>query len=222
MLELEKTFVDDKIKLILEFLNCSDSYKNELSLSDSHSKKLQYPIVRRKFYLSYDLAMIDKMEGFEFEKYVGRLFQEFDFSTTVTKQSGDFGCDVILEKNGDRIAVQVKRSTNTVSLKAVQEIVASLKKYDARIGVVITNATFSKSAKQLAKSNGVVMINGRALVRFIDMSKMEKSRRRFGSCAKQIRIIDSKLNLSGDYNFSTCTEPTILPKYYEKLSLIKI
>ena len=128
----------------------------------------------------------------------------------------------LIENNGDGIAVQVKRSTNTVSLKAVQEIVASLKKYDARIGVVITNAKFSKSAKQLAKSNGVVMINGRALVRFIDISKIEKSRRRFGSCAKQIRIIDSKLNLSGDYDFSTCKEHKILPKYYEKSSLIKI
>jgi hypothetical protein len=222
MLELEKTFVDNNTKLILEFLNYSDSYKNELSLSDSHCKKLQYPIVRRKFNISYDLAMIDKMEGFEFEKYVGRLFQEFDFSTTVTKQSGDFGCDVILEKNGDRIAVQVKRSTSTVSLKAVQEIVASLKKYDARIGVVITNAKFSKSAKQLAKSNDVVMINGNALLRLIDLSKMEKSRRKFSSCQKQIRITDSKLNLSGDYDFSTCKEHKILPKYYEKSSLIKI
>jgi len=222
MLELEKTFVDDNTKLILEFLNYSDSYKNELSLSDSHCKKLQYPIVRRKFNVSYDLAMIDKMEGFEFEKYVGRLFQEFDFSTTVTKQSGDFGCDVILEKNGDRIAVQVKRSTSTVSLNAVQEIVASLKKYDARIGVVITNAKFSKSAKQLAKSNDVVMINGNALLRLIDLSKMEKSRRKFSSCQKQIRITDSKLNLSGDYDFLTCKEHKILPKYYEKSSLIKI
>ena len=70
MLELEKTFVDDKTKLILKFLNCSESYMRELNLSDSHCEKLQYPIVRRKFYLSYDLTMIDKMEGFEFEEYV--------------------------------------------------------------------------------------------------------------------------------------------------------
>ena len=124
----------------------------------------------------------------------------------------------LIENNGDGIAVQVKRSTNTVSLKAVQEIVASLKKYDARIGVVITNAKFSKSAKQLAKSNDVVMINGNALLRLIDLSKMEKSRRRFSSCQKQIRITDSKLNLSGDYDFSTCKEQKILPKYYDKSS----
>ena len=185
----------------------------------SESEKLQYPIKRIKFQFSYDLAMIDQMEGFEFEEYVAKLFQRFGFSTNVTKKSGDFGCDVLLEKNGDRIAVQVKRSTSTVSLNAVQEIVASLKKYDARIGVVITNAKFSKSAKQLAKSNDVVMINGNALLRLIDLSKMEKSRRKFSSCQKQIRITDSKLNLSGDYDFLTCKEHKILPKYYEKSSL---
>ena len=72
MLELEKSFVDDKTKLILKFLNCSESYMRELNLSDSHCEKLQYPIVRRKFYLSYDLTKIDKMEGFEFEEYVCR------------------------------------------------------------------------------------------------------------------------------------------------------
>ena len=170
--------------------------------TDEERKKLQYPIKRGSFQVSYDLTHIDKMEGFEFEEYIARLFQEFDFSTTVTKKSGDFGCDVLLEKNGDRIAVQVKRSTDKVTLRAVQEIVASLKKYDARIGVVIANAKFTKSARQLGKINGVVMINRNALLRLVDLSKMEKSRRMFSRCVKQIRITDSKLNLSGDYDFS--------------------
>jgi restriction system protein len=216
MLELEKTFVDDKTKSILKFLNCSDSYMSELSISDAHCKKLAYPIRRGSFVYSYDLAMIDKMTGFEFEEYIGRLFQEFDFSVIITKKSHDFGCDVLLEKNGDRIAIQTKRTEGKVSLRAVQEIVASLKKYDARIGVVISNAKFSKSARQLAKINDVVMINRNAILRLIDLSKMDKTRRNFSRCQKQVRITDSKLNLSGDYDFSKCKEQTILPKYYKK------
>jgi len=216
MLELEKTFVDDKTKSILKFLNCSDSYMNELSISDSHCKKLAYPIRRGSFVHSYDLAMIDKMTGFEFEEYVGRLFQEFDFSVIVTPKTHDFGCDVILEKNGDRIGIQTKRFEGKVSLRAVQEIVASLKKYDARIGVVVSNSKYTKNARQLAKINDVVMINRNALLRLIDLSKMDKTRRNFSRCQKQVRITDSKLNLSGDYDFSKCKEQTILPKYYKK------
>ena len=162
---------------------------------------LQYPIKRKSFQISYDLALIDKMEGFEFERYVGELFQKFDFNVVVTKKSQDFGCDVVLEKNGDRIAIQTKRSTDKVSLKAVQEIVASLKKYDARIGVVISNAKFTKSARQLAKINDVVMINRNALLRLIDLAKMDKTRRIINLCQKQIRITDSKLNLSGNFIF---------------------
>ncbi len=202
MLELEKNFVDDRTKLILNYLNYSENFKRELSLSESHCEKLQYPIRRKSFQFSYDLDMIDKMEGFEFEQYIARLFQEFGFSTTVTKKSGDFGCDILLEKKGDKIAVQVKRSIGRVSLKAVQEVVSSLKKYDARIGVVIANAKFTKSARQLGKINDVVMINRNALLRLIDLSKMEESRRMFSRCQKQVKITDSKLNLSGNYDLS--------------------
>ena len=60
--------------------------------------------------------------------------------------------------------------------------------------------------------NDVVMINRNALLRLIDLSKMDKTRRNFSRCQKQIRITDSKLNLSGDYDFSKCKEQTILPK----------
>jgi HJR/Mrr/RecB family endonuclease len=216
MLELEKTFVDDKTKSILKFLNCPDSYISELSLTDSHSKSLQYPIKRISHKVSYDLAMIDKMEGYDFEEYLAKLFQRFGFSTWVTPKSRDFGCDVILEKNGDRIGIQSKRENKKIDQSAVREIVASLKKYDARIGVVITNSKFTKSAKQLGKVNEVVMIDRNALLRLIDLSKMDKTRRNFSRCQKQVRITDSKLNLSGDYDFSKCKEQTILPKYYKK------
>ena len=177
--------------------------------------KLQSPIKRKSFVHSYDLAMIDKMGGFEFEEYICMLFEKFDFTGTVTKKSHDFGCDVILEKNGDRIGIQTKRFEGKVSLRAVQEIVASLKKYDARIGVVVSNSKYTRNARQLAKINDVVMINRNALLRLIDLSKVEKSQRRFSSCQLQIRITDSKLNLSGDYNFSTRKVQTILPKYYK-------
>ena len=199
--KLEKEFVSNRTKLILEYLNYSESSMCKLIESDLPSKKLQYPIKRKSFQISYDLALIDKMEGFDFEGYVAKLFEKFDFNAFVTKKSRDFGCDVIIEKNGDRIAIQTKRSTDKVSLKAVQEIVTSLKKYDARIGVVISNAKFTKSARQLAKINDVVMINRNALLRLIDLSKMDKTKRNFNRCQKQVRITDSKLNLSGNYIF---------------------
>ena len=199
--KLEKEFVSDRTKLILEYLHYSESSNCKLIESDFPSKKLQYPIKRVSFQISYDLALIDKMEGFDFEGYVAKLFEKFDFNAVVTKKSRDFGCDVIIEKKGDRIAIQTKRSESKVSLKAVQEIVASLKKYDARIGVVISNQKFTKSARQLAKINDVVLINRNALLRLIDLSKMDKTKRNFNRCQKQVRITDSKLNLSGNYIF---------------------
>lgn len=156
------------------------------------------PIRRKSFKISYDLALIDKMNGFEFEVFLSELFQKFDYNTTVTKKSGDFGCDVLLEKGNYRIAIQAKCTNLKVGLHAVQEIVASLKKYDAQIGVVIANNKFSKSARQLAKVNDIIMINRNALLRLIDLSKLPKEyRQNLDGFCKQLRITDKRLNLVG-------------------------
>ena len=77
--KLEKEFVSDRTKLILEYLHYSESSNCKLIESDFPSKKLQYPIKRVSFQISYDLALIDKMEGFDFEGYVAKLFEKFDF-----------------------------------------------------------------------------------------------------------------------------------------------
>jgi len=154
------------------------------------------PIKRRSFKISYDLSKIDKMTGFEFEEYLSDLFRKFDYVPTTTKKSGDFGCDILLKKNKQTICVQAKRSNSKISLRAVQEVTASLKKYDAESGIVIANANFTKSAKSLAKSNDITMINRNALLRLIDLSKLPVNERcKLTDFCKQLRITDSRINL---------------------------
>ena len=52
---------------------------SELSTSDAHCKKLAYPIRRRSFVHSYDLARIDKMTGFELRNILADCFKNLIF-----------------------------------------------------------------------------------------------------------------------------------------------
>ncbi|GIP08869.1 hypothetical protein J1TS5_10390 [Paenibacillus macerans] len=113
------------------------------------------------------IADIDKMEGVQFEKYLGYLFQAHGYKTQVTKAAGDYGADLILQKDGKKIVVQAKRYSKNVGIKAVQEAQAAIAHYGATEAWVVTNRDYTAAAYELAKSNQARLINREALVEMI-------------------------------------------------------
>ncbi|MDR2904081.1 MAG: restriction endonuclease, partial [Clostridiales bacterium] len=82
---------------------------------------------------------IDLMEGNEFEHYVAKLFEKMGYKTEVTKQSGDYGIDVIARKDNTSIGIQAKRYATTLGNKAVQEVVGGKLFYNVDKVMVVTN-----------------------------------------------------------------------------------
>lgn len=117
------------------------------------------------------LEKIDKMDGWQFERFLGELFKKQGYRTKVTRGSGDFGADVILKKNGKKIVVQAKRYNRNVGVKAVQEVQASMGYYKANEGWVVTNSYFTKPAIELANSLGVRLIDRDDLISMTQVSK---------------------------------------------------
>ncbi|MGM0711827.1 restriction endonuclease [Brevibacillus parabrevis] len=113
------------------------------------------------------IADIDKMDGRQFEHYLGLLFKSQGYRTTVTRAAGDYGADLILEKNGQKVVVQAKRYSKNVGIEAVQQIVGSLAHYGANTAWVVTNRDFTDAAYKLAASNAVKLINRQALIEMI-------------------------------------------------------
>ncbi|OMD43532.1 restriction endonuclease [Paenibacillus odorifer] len=113
------------------------------------------------------IAEIDKMEGIQFEKYLGHLFRAQGYKTEVTKAAGDYGADLIIEKDGKKIVVQAKRYNKNVGIKAVQEAQASIAHYGASEAWVVSNSDYTAAAYDLAKSNRVKLINREALIEMI-------------------------------------------------------
>ncbi|WP_412676090.1 restriction endonuclease [Bacillus paramycoides] len=108
---------------------------------------------------------IDHMNGQQFEEYLSSLYHSFGYKTEVTKGSGDFGADLILEINDEKIIVQAKRYSNKVSIQAVQEIVAAKGYYRANHVWVVTNNYFTEPARKLADANDVLLIDRDLLIK---------------------------------------------------------
>jgi restriction system protein len=117
------------------------------------------------------LAEIDEMDGYKFEEFMKRVYEQLGYSVCQTPLSGDQGADLILtSKKRTRIAVQVKRYSGKVSNSAVQEVVAAKGFYKCTEGIVVTNSYFTNSAKELAKANFIDLVDRDKLEKMVDNS----------------------------------------------------
>lgn len=101
---------------------------------------------------------IDEMEGHEFEHFCGKMLEEMGFiDVKVTKGSGDFGVDILAEKDGISYAFQCKCYDKPVGVKAVEEIYAGRDYYERMVGCVITNQYFTQPAVDMAKKLKIML-----------------------------------------------------------------
>lgn len=129
----------EKHKLLHLLLNMFDFIKERIEISSSFS--------------------IENLNPYEFEHSCAEALKELGFEARATKGSGDQGVDVIAEKKGFKVAIQCKLYSNPVGNKAVQEVIAGKQFYNADIGAVVTNASFTPSAKQLASTCDILLLN---------------------------------------------------------------
>ena len=106
------------------------------------------------------LKEINSLFGTEFESYVARILQKSGWHVSGTPATGDQGADLIASKGNRKIAIQVKRYTSSVGNSAVQEVVGAVRFYGANEGCVITNSSFTPSARSLAQKNDIRLIEG--------------------------------------------------------------
>lgn len=103
-------------------------------------------------------ADMDLMEGHDFEYFCAELLRKRDFlEVEVTKGSGDYGIDILAEKDGITYAIQCKCYAVPVGVKAVQEAYAGRDYYDRMVGVVLTNQYFTAPAVKAARKLKIVL-----------------------------------------------------------------
>lgn len=103
----------------------------------------------------------EEMEGHEFEHFCAELLAGRGFlEVEVTKGSGDYGIDILAQKDGVTYAIQCKRYTAPVGVKAVQEAYAGRDYYDRMVGVVMTNQYFTAPAVEMAEKLKILLWDG--------------------------------------------------------------
>ena len=131
---------------------------------------LSKPVFRVLEYIKLrdpDMAVIDKMTGLEFERYVARLLKSQGYTNIRLTEHFDYGIDIIAIKGTIPWGIQVKRHSGLVKADAVRQVVAALRKYNCERAMVITNSRFSEVAKELARSNNCVLVDREILFRWV-------------------------------------------------------
>ena len=102
----------------------------------------------------------DEMDPYVYEHFCAEQFLIAGWDDAeATSGSSDQGVDVIAKRGDDFLVGQCKKYQKPVGNSAVQEIVAGMGYYGANIGVVISNAGYTNSAKKLAEANNIKLIH---------------------------------------------------------------
>lgn len=109
------------------------------------------------------LREIDAMDGVEFESYIATRLGRAGWQVTFTPPVGDYGVDLVAEKDGHYVAVQCKRYGKPVGVAAVQEVVSGARHHGCTRSIVVSNQEFTPAAKQLARTHGCQLIGRKVL-----------------------------------------------------------
>jgi restriction system protein len=108
------------------------------------------------------------MDGHKFEEFLQKLFIAVGFDVELGKRTADQGADLFAEKFGRKIVIQAKSYTDSVGNAAVQQVLAAKAFYGCDEAMVVTNSYFTASAKELAESAAVKLVDRTALQTYLD------------------------------------------------------
>lgn len=106
-----------------------------------------------------DVADVADMDGISFEHHCAKILRDAGWEVRVTQSSSDQGIDIIASWSGVKGVFQCKRYSKPVGNAAVQEVIAGKTFERASFAVVVSNSSYTQSAKQLANSADVRLIH---------------------------------------------------------------
>jgi restriction system protein len=125
----------------------------------------------KKKLMESGIDLIDEMSGTVFEELLMEHFKKLGYRAKMTAKTADYGADLILEKDDEKIVVQAKRWKQNVGVPAIQQVVAAIKHYQADKGMVISNSYFTPNAERLARSNNIELWDRDKLIDFLSKAR---------------------------------------------------
>jgi restriction system protein len=113
---------------------------------------------------------VDAMTGTQFERYVASLLIHRGYrSVSVVGGAGDGGVDILAtDSAGTKIACQCKRQAANLSVQVIRQLLGSVShEHRGRAPCVVTTATLTKAAAELALRAHVKVIDRRMLANWM-------------------------------------------------------
>jgi restriction system protein len=112
--------------------------------------------------------LVDSMDGKAFELALVELFEMLGCDEVTHIGGYDKGADIILVRDGERVAVQAKRHSSPIAIGAVRQLIDGIKRYDCAAGLLVTNSYFTEPAVECAESWGIDLWDRDALAEYLD------------------------------------------------------
>lgn len=117
------------------------------------------------------------LNPFEFENFIGNLFDQIGFEAKLTRSSKDGGVDVIAFDPrpivGGKIVIQAKRYKNVVGVSAVRDLYGTMINEGAGKGILVTTSHYGPDAYDFAKSKPIELIDGGGLLYLLQQQGVE-------------------------------------------------
>jgi HJR/Mrr/RecB family endonuclease len=127
--------------------------------------------------LASSFEAVRSMSGDQFECFTADLFRAMGHQAVVLGGAGDQGVDVIVNRCGERVAVQCKNHKRPVGNRPVQEVYAGAKHHRCVEACVVAPAGYTRGAIALASSTGVSLYDADTVRQWIrKVDELEKGR----------------------------------------------
>lgn len=111
----------------------------------------------KKFLKAAIKVRFQGISPYDFEDFVGKLFLDNGYLVEKTNYSGDFGADLILDKDGVKTVVQIKRyhEDHKVGVQDINQVLGAAKYYGGHQIMIVTTSSFTQPAIELCKKTQV-------------------------------------------------------------------
>jgi restriction system protein len=106
----------------------------------------------------------DSISGVHYEVFCSEQLKSNGWKCNFTRTTGDQGVDILAIKDKQLVAIQCKKSSTPIGNKAVQEVFAGSLFYKTNMAIVVTNNSYTQSAKQLAIETNTYLLHHDDLV----------------------------------------------------------
>jgi restriction endonuclease Mrr len=138
------------------------NYAKQIELDKQAKYAQSYPEVHTEERFNPALSPTD------LEILVQKLFEKMGYTAKHIGQTGDYGVDVIAEKDGEKVIIQVKKYTSLVTPEEVQRTLGALHHYKADKAVLVTTSGFTTRAKALEQTGPIELWNKKIFQEMLD------------------------------------------------------